>query len=81
MWAGWGQQSDGELSDASSGHDGDYAVAVSARRRRSATREKKSNAVRLGSVRVIVDAGCGSNLISVKYLRDAGVVDRISPLA
>eukprot|EP00959_Pyramimonas_sp_CCMP1952_P438013 9170032-Pyramimonas_sp.AAC.1 len=32
-------------------------------------------------MRFIVDTGCGSNLIPVKYLREAGMVDRISLLA
>eukprot|EP00959_Pyramimonas_sp_CCMP1952_P182292 3811708-Pyramimonas_sp.AAC.1 len=32
-------------------------------------------------MRFIVDTGCGSNLISVKYLQDTGMVDRMSPLA
>eukprot|EP00959_Pyramimonas_sp_CCMP1952_P216979 4537838-Pyramimonas_sp.AAC.1 len=73
MWEGWGHQSDGELSDASSGHDGDHVAAVFARKQRRATRGKKSNAVRLGTTRFIVDTGHGSNLISAKFLHGAGM--------
>eukprot|EP00959_Pyramimonas_sp_CCMP1952_P028873 605765-Pyramimonas_sp.AAC.1 len=32
-------------------------------------------------MKFIVDADCGSKLISVKSLQDAGMVDRVSPLA
>ena len=89
LWLDWEQQSEeGEDDDGvfvdyveeRSGGDDLDGAAASSRQTRKTARRGRGNAIKIGSVRFIIDAGCGSNLIALQYLQDAGLAGQIMPM-
>ena len=70
LWLDWEQQSEGETDDDGDfvdyfkdrpGGDDQDGAAASSRRTRKTARRGGGNAIKLGSMRLIIDTGCGSN--------------------
>ena len=73
LWIKWEQ-------DADSKSDGDPAAASPRRSEGSATSTASDGLLHLGSMRFIVDTGCGHNLLAVRYLRSAGAMGNLKQL-
>jgi hypothetical protein len=80
VWRLWLDKEPAPATD--DGHDGDggggNADAASAKKHNRRTRDRET--IHLGSMRFIIDTGCGSNLIALNYVQNAGAIDMMKEL-
>ena len=78
LWIQWEAEPDnGSESSASNGHADGAAARRSSGQGNARTGD---DPLRLGSMKFIVDTGCGMNLMALKYLENAGATSRVNPL-
>ena len=80
LWLDIDQMMDTESGDSDGACGSDADAASAGRRRREGDASARAGPVNLGQMRFIVDTGCGSNLIALKYLRRAGAMGEMRRL-